>query len=144
MALRHGLAKGGNIDVMRIQVINYGVKVSQDKIVVVFRTKYGDTRAIWQGTIPPILSELEVEFEIQGILTWGLDIVAVNSVEPRIFNVDDSLHIRCVLESIEPDGYTVVRVDNSIIVIETEGTAPPVGTWVEVKSVKVLLYDSHI
>ena len=129
---------------MRIQVINYGAKVGQDKIVVVFRTKYGDTRAIWQGPVPPILSEREVEFEIQGILTWGLDIVAVNSVEPRIFNVDDSLHIRGVLESIEPDGYTVVRVDNSIIVIETEGTAPPVGTWGEVKSAKVLLYDSHI
>lgn len=48
------------------------------------------------------------------------------------------------LEDIDVDGVACIRLGPSITMIETIGSAPPAGVFVQFKTADVTLYDTHI
>lgn len=107
---------------------------------VKFSTEYGNASAFWKGNEPHINKEYFVELEVPGVLYWKADIAVTE--ENHIIAVEsDTVHLVGLLESIEEDGYTVIRLGDSIISLETLGESPAVGSYVKFTTNNLLLYE---
>jgi hypothetical protein len=77
-------------------------------------------------------------------LIWGTDIVAMPPAPPRIAHGPTGITLDATLESIEDDGTATLRLGPSLVLIETEGAAPPAGTPVRVQIGEMQLADTGI
>lgn len=124
---------------MKVRVVD--VKEENTKNITTFSTDFGIAQAIWEGEAPLIEKEYFVELEIAGVLKWEKDIVKSGNSQPIIETRDDITYINGCLESIDDDGYTVIRIGESIICLEAEGDAYPIGTFVEIQINSITLYN---
>jgi len=83
--------------------------------IVTFSSEFGAGMAEWHGEIPKINSKYDVEFEIEELLTWGVDINQINEQPCSMYMENEKLIVIGRLESVDEDGYTVVRLGKSII-----------------------------
>jgi hypothetical protein len=105
-----------------------------------FSTEYGNATALWCGNEPEVNKEYFIEIEIPGVLYWQKDIAVTD--EKCIILLENSIvHIVALFESIEEDGYTVLRLGDSIISIETQGEAPNIGSNVKLTTNNLVLYQ---
>jgi hypothetical protein len=105
-----------------------------------FSTEYGRAVALWNGKEPEINKEYFVEIEVPGILFWQKDIVVTD--EPCIILSKNNLvHIVALLEFVEDEEYTVLRLGDSIISIETCGEPPKVGSKVKFTTHTLVLHE---
>ncbi len=124
---------------MQIKII----EVSDDKKVIV-DTPNGRLIGGWYGDIPKVNDFLDVELEISDILKWGIDIESVNSNDYECgFNKNENFIIGCV-ESVEPDGYTVMVFGEGIICIETVGDPYPVCEFVKMRVKNIEFFDTGL
>ncbi|WP_432663391.1 hypothetical protein R9X47_22770 [Wukongibacter baidiensis] len=103
-------------------------------------TKYGELDSRWFGIVPPLGSIKHVELEIDELFEWGDNIFLSEEKEFRI----ESDNIICIigkLESIDDDGYTVIRLGESIISIIIKGISQSIGEYVRLKVTDIELYD---
>lgn len=105
-----------------------------------FSTEYGNATALWRGNEPEVNNEYFVEIEVPGVLFWQKDI-AVKDEKCIILLENSIVHIVALFESIEDDGYTVLRLGDSIISIETQGEPPNIGDNVEFTTDNLVLYE---
>ena len=96
-----------------------------------FETAYGIAEAIWCGAAAVINHEYFVEVDIENTLVWGENVVAAVSC-PSINSVGEKVHIVGLLESVEDDGYCVMRVGESVVPFVAMGTPPAIESPVEV------------
>ncbi|MCG7316151.1 MULTISPECIES: hypothetical protein [Brevibacillus] len=116
-----------------------------DESKVRFTSQYGEGSAIWHGNPPKEGSTYDVEIEIPQILAWDKDIQATNMDEHPIKIQNDMVDFVGKLESVsEDDGCCVVRVGESIILVETEGIPLKVGSFLRVQTKSVILYNNHL
>jgi len=94
---------------------------SIDQDVSTFHSEFGIGVAIWHGKTPKVNSVQHVEFDIKETLTWGVDIYPSDVESCTINMVNKKLVILGQLESVDEDGYTVVRLGNSIIPLDVQG-----------------------
>ena len=123
---------------MRVKVIE-AINQSQG-LQVNFSTEYGNATALWSGNEPQISKEYFVELEVPGVLYWQKDIT-VSEEECGIALKSGMVHLVGLFESIEDDGYTVIRLGDSIISIETQGEPPETGNNVKLTTNNLLLYE---
>lgn len=91
---------------------------------VAYSNEYGSTSVFWNGAKPQINKEYFVEIEVPGVLNWQKDIT-ITDMNCKIEELDNGIaYISGVLESIEDDGYTIMKIGDSIIAIETQGEPP--------------------
>lgn len=117
------------------------IKSELSRNIVVFSTEFGSAKAIWQGDTPRPNLEYFVEMEISNILTWGRDIIRVDECSYSVGMEGDVLYFIGYIESIDDDGYTVIRLGDSIIAIEVDGNPFPQGVFVKVLANEVSLFN---
>lgn len=124
-----------------MKVIIKEVTEEGQKYHVNFSTEYGNACALWIGEKPQINKEYFVEFEIPDVLCWQKDIIFSDKEECTIGMQNNKFCFIGVFESIEDDGYTVIRLGDNIISIETQGEPPDLGSNVKITANNLLLYD---
>ena len=123
---------------MRVKVME---AINQSKgCQVSFSTEFGIATALWNGNEPQINKEYFVELEVPGVLYWQKDIT-VSEAKCGILLESGTVHLVGLFESIEDDGYTVIRLGDSIISIETQGEPPDIGSNVKLTTNNLLLYE---
>lgn len=100
---------------MKITITSY----NRTKQLVSFASKYGSSQAIWNGNDPEVNKEYFVEIEIKEILVYGKSFEKTTETNNRIEMHLGKTHIVGILESIEIDGYAVIRIGDSLIAVET-------------------------
>ena len=116
------------------------IKINDDRKVDV-RTQYGMLSGFWNGDIPKLNEEYEVELEVDDTLKWTGEIIKVDA---DIFDCsikDNLVHIIGCVEVVEDDGYTVIRIGDNVLTIDTEGEPFEVGEYVKVIIQRLEFYD---
>lgn len=111
------------------------------KNLVTYTTEYGSSKGIWIGDAPEIGKEYFVEYEIEDNLIWGDNVKKVEEEQCAIGIEGETLYIIGYLESVEDDGYTVIRLGESIISLVVEGQPFDIGVFVKIEVNELALYD---
>ncbi len=111
---------------------------------VAFSSDLGAAEAGWLGDLPEAERDYHVEIAINDRLIWGTDIVATSPAPPRIAQGPAGITLDATLESLEDDGTGTLRLGPSLVLIDTEGAAPPAGTPVRVQIGEMMLADTGI
>jgi hypothetical protein len=88
-------------------------------------------------------TKLEVEFQIDDVLTWGEDIFMAKTPTAKVEFIGESTTMVGSLESIEEDGMLVVRLDAStLLLLEVEGMPETIeiGDYISFKTDELLLF----
>lgn len=109
-----------------------------------FDSEVGGAEAKWMGDLPDVGSDYYVEITINKCLVWGDDIIVTESLPHRITQSELGITLEATLESINSDGFAILRLGMTLVMIETEGTPPPVGTAVKIRLDELLLSDIGI
>lgn len=103
-------------------------------IIVLFSTDFGDAKAFWEGEVPTINSEYQVEVDIIDTLVWNIDIIRAENDNYSIQMENEFIHISGKLDSVDDDGYTVLRIGDNIIPFVATGEPFHAGTFISVSS----------
>ncbi|TXK85128.1 hypothetical protein [Paenibacillus sp. N3.4] len=128
---------------MKVCIITIDKEVDEG-FIVRFDSPYGEGIATYIGNRPIPNKEYFVEIDIQGILKWVEDIVKIESNLNKIEAMGELVSLYGTLESVDEDGYTVLRLGHSIVPIETEGLPYQIGSNIKIQSPNVKLYDIGI
>jgi hypothetical protein len=109
-----------------------------------FTSSNGSGVAIFVGNKPNLNTDYFVEVDINGIFKWQEDITRIESNESKIEDVGNLASLSGILESVENDSYTVIRIGTSIIALETVGIHPPIGSNVKVRPSELKLFDINL
>ena len=115
-------------------------KNEQGNNTIKFTTEYGNAYALWNGSEPQINKEYIVELEIPGVLCWRRDIISAQE-KYLITTENNKFSLVGIFESIDDDGYAVIRLGESIISIETTGDFLELGSFVKLFTDSLLLYE---
>jgi hypothetical protein len=118
-------------------------KLDPVKHRVAFDSDLGAAEADWMGDLPAADRDYHVEIALNERLTWGVDIVAVEAAPPRIAQSPTGVTLDATLEAID-EGAATLRLGPSLVLVDTEGTPPAVGTAVRVRVAELTLADSNI
>ncbi len=115
---------------MKIQTIK--ILADKPKPIVLCKTGYGNVSVYWMGNTPVENETYDVEFETDKLLVWDRDIVVT---EEQLAICDDNHEIKIIgdLESIDEDGYMVLRIDSSIMTFMTQGIPIEEGLRIQVR-----------
>lgn len=121
-------------------------KIARDdaELKVSFSTVFGSAEAFWDGVEPRVGGKYDVELEIDRTLHWGINIdrspIEVSSIA---FDDDTGIIIVGQLESLDDDGFGVIRLGDFIITFLVDGdmVGKNIGLFVEISSVNVKLYQ---
>ena len=122
------------------------MKILVEKIIFVdssihvdFSTDYGKATALWEGEKPTINFEYHVEIDIDDSLTWEKDIIKNETGEYSIQMHDNRIFLAGMLDSVDDDGYAVLRIGESIITFVTNGIPFVNGSFIKLISKTVTL-----
>lgn len=121
------------IKIEKVSIISGNSKVG-------FSTEYGNAMANWNGDLPEEGKEYFVEIEIGQTLTLGNNLKICDEGKYSIEMVESSISLTGCLETIDEDGYAVLRLGDSIIPLEVIGAIPP-ESFVKVISDEVTLFN---
>ncbi|MDO3413303.1 hypothetical protein QWJ34_26360 [Saccharibacillus sp. CPCC 101409] len=85
--------------------------------------------------------EYTVEIDVEEAVCWGETLHRTESGPCRICMSEGSIYITGLLESVEKDGYAVLRLSSCIVPFEIAGDLPPAGIFVQLKTNKITLYE---
>lgn len=111
---------------MRIQINE--IIHENSNIIVAFSSRFGGAKAYWDGDEPIADSEYQVEVDINNTLVWNKDVLRHENYKCSIQLKNDFILISGFIDSIDEDGYTVLRIGDSIIPFLTTGEPFQVGT----------------
>jgi len=128
---------------MKVVIKSY--EKSNEEIKVEFSSKFGEGIASWQGVMPKEGISYDVELEIPNVLKWGKDIHRINSQLYSIQLLNNRVCFEGKLESFsEEDGCCAIRLGDSIILLETEGTPSEVQSFLRFETENVIIYEDNI
>ncbi|MGG0177501.1 hypothetical protein [Gottfriedia acidiceleris] len=124
---------------MRIIVVEYIKKLS-DGYIVKFNSPYGSAIGKWVGSKPKLNSECDIEIDIPEILEWEKQIYKIDKEFSQITSDENHIYLSGVLESIDSDGYSVLRIGNNLVIFELTGDNYLIGSYVKIETKQILLY----
>jgi len=124
---------------MKINIFEIA-KNAKGSNIVKFSTEYGNAYALWNGTEPQISKEYIVELEIPNVLFWKKDIIPAEE-KYLISTENNKFYLVGLFESIDDDGYAIIRLGESIISVETKGEPFELGSFVKLSTDELLLYE---
>ena len=122
---------------MNITITRRGLRKDE----VYFTSPYGEGKGIWCGGLLTLGENYEVEFEINQLLVRWIDIVPANTMDYRITLDTDVTLLTGRLDNIEEDGTAYLQWGDSLIMFECLGEPMMLGTFVEVKTAELRIYD---
>lgn len=108
-------------------------------IIVFFSSDFGSAKAYWDGEEPTENSKYQVEVDINNTLVWNGDILENEDQECSIQLKNGFILISGRIDSIDEDGYTVLRIGDNIIPFIATGNPFQVGTYIKLSTVKITL-----
>jgi hypothetical protein len=123
---------------MKIRIID----VEADMSVVSFSTDFGDAVALWNGSIPQPDTIHHVEVEISDTLIWDKNIEQVQKNMCSLGMETGEFFLVGRLESADDEGYSVIRIGDSVVVVIAKGSRPPLGAFVRIRVKAVALYEA--
>lgn len=81
---------------------------------VLCETKFGKITLAWNGVLPQINQQYEVELDADEILEENINIF-LSDEDVSMFDFNNKKIIIGDLESIDDDGYTILRIENQIL-----------------------------
>ena len=103
----------------------------------------GDVFVNWVGDKPEIGNVYEIELDIDGILIWGKDVTLSNDVSFSIEFNENFTFLYGILESVDSDGYAVLRMDDSIISFLTQGDPFDIGSSIKISTGLISAYPVY-
>ncbi|ANF97188.1 hypothetical protein [Paenibacillus bovis] len=123
---------------MRIEIEKTNIVHGNCKVH--FSTEYGKAVAYWNGELPEEGKAYIVEIEIEEILVLGENLEICDEYQFRIGMEKETIYLTGYLESIEEDGYAILRLGESIISLEIKSPVPS-GSFVKILLDKITLFD---
>ena len=125
------------IDVRRVS------DVQADRATVEFSAAPGAATALWMGPPPAAGDRRDVELELPGVLTWGIDIQASSGAD-SIFEKDGQVHLVGRMQAMGDDGVAQIRIGDGFVLAEVVGAAVacPCSVLVTVSPLKV--FDTNV
>ncbi|KGE19519.1 hypothetical protein PWYN_09330 [Paenibacillus wynnii] len=108
---------------------------------ILFTSPYGEGKGIWCGAAISLGHNYEVEFEINQLLMRWIDILPAAAAEYSLTLDKDQVTFTGRLENIEEDGSAFLQMGDSLIMFECLGEPMALGTFVEVKTADLRIYD---
>jgi hypothetical protein len=128
-----------------VKVIITSIKAEvEEGFKIRFTSSDGRGVAIFVGNKPNLNTDYFVEVEINGTLKWQEDITKIEDNVSKFEEEGNLVSVSGILESVDNDGYTVIRIGTTIIALETEGVHPPIGSTVKVRPSELKLYDINL
>ena len=107
-----------------------------------FATEFGSAEGEWYSGVPIPGERYLVEIEIPEPAEWGVTLVSLIGGKPSISTENGQTIVEGTLETAEPDGWTVLRMGASLLVVEAIGTPPSTGGIVRLITSKLVLFPS--
>ena len=108
--------------------------------IVKFSTEFGNAVAFWKGDKPATNYNCHVELDINDILVWDRDIIKkTDNGNFTIRKENNNIFITGNLESVDDDGYSILRFGESIIPFMATGEYFEVGTGIEIRTKTISL-----
>lgn len=122
---------------MRVQV-NEIIPENSNNLVF-FSTDFGDAKAFWEGEEPIANKEYQVEVDINDTLIWNKDILKGDNGNYSIQLKNSLIHISGNLDSVDDDGYAVLRIGDNIIPFIAIGEPFQVGSFIKLSTKSISL-----
>ena len=103
---------------MKIRVT--GIFSDQDILRVRFNSPFGNGVALWNDPTPEIGEDLDVEFELDEVFSWGKNIMPSFHKTPQITFANDTHSIIGKLIQDGCDGCAALKLGDSIILVELD------------------------
>ncbi|OJW19950.1 MAG: hypothetical protein BGO49_10500 [Planctomycetales bacterium 71-10] len=110
--------------------------------IVEFTCRYGAGRGVWAVGVPEPGREYDVELDLRRPLRFDVDAKTTDEETPRILALKDRVVLVASVEDVFDDQTASLRIGDSLLLVECEGTCPAVGSWVEVSIRRLELYDT--
>jgi hypothetical protein len=118
-------------------------EISGNKIV--FKSPLGIGKGIWMSDSPPLIDEsYEVEIEINDSLKWGEN-VSFAAEDKEVIGMDNEYgHIQGKVEGVDSDGLVILRLGDSIIMLDNFIPPPPNESFIRLAPVTLRLFNAGI
>lgn len=123
---------------MKIRITE--VRHTADALLVSFQTLVGSGTALWVGITPKMGDDLEVEFELDEVFSWGENITASSSHSPQLIDVNGVTQITAELIQVADEDCAALQFGDSILLIELDGPIAQESGYVDLRTNRVLLY----
>ena len=115
------------------------------QLIVQFCTSFGIATGHWMGDAPLVGSRYNVEIELDGVLTYGVEVTISGSNIYHLESlIDDKVRIIGLLESLDDDGYAILRLDGNIVAFMSIELDALVGQFVQIDAVDITLYPYEV
>jgi len=103
-------------------------------------TCFGSVYVRWMSEKPEVGKTYHVELDIADHLIWCKDITLASSNNYSITYDETSIFLFGVIDSVEDDGFSALRIGSCIIPLITQGTAFEIGSHVRVSVTSISAY----
>ena len=113
-------------------------------LTVSFLTDLGGAVGIWQGESPTVGATCHVELEADGIFTFGERAIQSDADHPSIAFANGMIRITGILESLEDDGFAVIRLADSLMTFMSAGLDSLIGRFIQIEADHIDLHPYEI
>lgn len=128
---------------MKINIVK-NERIESDQVVVSFSSEFGNGKARWNGESPLEGREYYVELEIPDTAEWRKDVIKSDKEQYCIKSNGKCTSIVCVVESFFDYGCCDFRIGTSLVTLTIAGEHYPKGTFVEISTENLILYDTNV
>ena len=117
---------------------------NEDTLLVGFHSPAGSGTGLWVGILPKIGDELDVEFDLDEIFSWGKNLIPSPRKAPYIQVTKKVTQITAEIIHSGDDECAALKFGESVILIELDEPIPLKSGFIEVRATKVYLYPTNI
>lgn len=114
-----------------------------DTILVGFHSFAGSSTALWVGTAPTIGDEMDVEFDLDEVFSWGTNITTSTGKSPNISYLNGVTQITAELIQITNEECAALQFGDSVLLVEFDGPTTQRSGCVDLRASRVLLYPTN-
>ena len=108
-------------------------------IKVIFSTEYGSAEAFWSDEEPIEGNDYHIEVDVNGALAWGKNVLKSEIDEFSIKMENEAIYISGSIDSVDADGYAVLRLGDSIVPFFSIGEPFAIGTYITLSAESIVL-----
>lgn len=111
---------------------------------VSFQSPVGSGIALWSDSLPKADEIVDVEFDLDEVFSWGKNMTHSSEKTPKISAIANVTYITAELPQSADEKCAVLKLSDSIILIELDGPIPLEAGFVEVRAARIHLYPTNI
>ena len=121
-----------------------GIVEVMPRKIISFSTTFGNAVGFWVGEEPVIGRNYHIEIEIDTILKYGISINKSSINSFSISRKNSQIKISGRLESVDDDGFTIIKLEDYIVSFLSEGVTELVGFYVDILIDYITLFQYNL